>query len=171
MCSQPFLLRQSGGFTLIELMITITVLSILLLIGSALTRSWVDRSQINSGISTLKNTVAQAKTAALRNTNNQPLNHPAVSVCWNALSHTLSVLRLAQNSSDLCNVASADHTVLFNSSLAQGIVIRQDQTAFQCLAFNAAGVLIAPAGSSCVNSSSLSLKVEKNNENAEFTLF
>lgn len=163
---------NQGGFTLIELMITIAVLSILLLIGSALTSAWVDRSQVNNSVSALKNAVFQAKSAALRNTNDQPTNYPAVSVCFDRETNTINVVRAAAYTPNAC-LASIDNTpsqnyILQSYPIASGIALKTNAIDFECLAFNSSGVLILATGitTTCLNDANLKIDIEKNNEKA-----
>ncbi len=48
-------IKRTKGFTLVELMITILIMTILLLMGTSLTSSWITRSQVNNASSILKN--------------------------------------------------------------------------------------------------------------------
>lgn len=160
------------GFTLIELMITIAVLSILLMIGSTLTSAWVDRSQVNNSLSALKNAVFQAKSAALRNTNNQPTDYPAVSVCFDRQKNTINVVRAAAYTTNAC-LASIDNSpfqnyILQSYPIAKGIELKTNSIDFECLVFNSSGVLILAAGitTTCLNDTNLKIDIEKNNEKA-----
>lgn len=163
------------GFTLIELIITIAVLSILLMAGTALTRSWVDRSQVNSALATFKTAVYQAKASALRNTNNQPLNNSAVTVCFDSTNSTLNIIRTAVNSNDVCTVPagsppSSDNILLRTMPLSKDVFIQQGSTSFECLSFNSAGILVKATGTSCINDVTAAFKVGKNDETAEFKI-
>lgn len=161
------------GFTLIELMITIVVLALLLFIGSSLTSAWIDRNQVNNGLSSLKNAVSQAKSAALRNTNDQPTEHPAASVCFDRQNNKVNIVRAAQFTTNACLV-SADSTptqnyVLQSFPLAQGITLTANSGNFECLAFNSSGVLVEATGlaGACSNQTNLKIDIEKNDEKAQ----
>lgn len=163
------------GFTLIELMITIAMLAVLIMMGTALTRSWVDRSQVNSALATFKTAVYQAKASALRNTNNQPLSNSSVSVCFNSTNNTINIIRTAFNSNDVCTVPTGTppsnaNALIRTMPLSKDIFIQQGTTTFECLSFNSAGVLVKAAGSSCINNVTAAFKVGKNDETAEFNI-
>ena len=164
------------GFTLVELMITISILVFLLFIGSSLTSAWIDRSQVDNGISSLKNAVFQAKTAALRNTNNQATTSPAVSVCWDADKHEITIVRAAANGTNAClvdvNNTPSQNYILHAFSVSKGIVLTVGNSVFECLAFNSSGILVAATGTSgaCSIQSNLEIKIEKNNENAQIKI-
>jgi type IV pilus assembly protein PilA len=157
------------GFTLIELMIAITVLSLILMIGVSLSRSWMDRSQVNNAIPTFKNAVFQAQVAALRNPHNLAPSQASVSVCWNATTHTLNILRLKNASNNVCQ-QSADTSVLQSFTLAKDISIKQGTQPFQCISFTSAGVLIVAPNSGCASDTKSIFTVGKNHETANITL-
>lgn len=58
---------QRHGFSLIELMVTLAVMSILALLGTALTQSWSSSNQLQLGKNLLTQGAAHAKSLALRN--------------------------------------------------------------------------------------------------------
>lgn len=165
--------RQSA-FTLIELMITIAVLSILLFVGSSLTRSWVDRGNVDNAASAFKNATLQARAAALRNTNNQPTTHAAVSVCYDPTNQLILVVRAAYLATDGCSAnltnSSLQNYILQSTPISNGINLKVNGSNFNCLAFNSAGMTVDSkyATNSCSNVSNLKIDIEKNNEKAQF---
>lgn len=158
--------HNQQGLTLIELMITVTILSILVFIGSSITNSWVDRSHVNNASQQLKNAVTQAKAAALRNPNNIALQDTAVSLCLNQTQHRIDVIRLNTATASVCDT-TAPNTLLQSFSLSKGINIKQNNSNFVCLRFTAAGMLNTTTGSSCSVDTNFNFKVEKNHENAD----
>lgn len=156
-------LRTRHGFTLIELMITITVLSILLLMGSNLTRAWIDRSQVNNTITIVKNTMSQAKTAALRNPQNSLSNAPSVSVCLDS-SNTLHIVRANVANTTPCNLSSTSNSLLQSVALADGVSIKHGAVLFACLSFNSRGMITANTDPNCSTLTHLDFEVKKNNE-------
>lgn len=161
-------IHQYNGFTLVELMITITVLSIILFMGVSITQSWIDRSQVNNAINILKNSITQAKTAAIRNTNNQAMGQPAVSLC--VQNNQLLIIRNKNNDATNCSLTNANNTLLKKSELAKDILIKQNNAAFNCIAFNSVGMVTQVTGTTCSTNSNLSFVVEKNNETANITV-
>lgn len=163
-----------AGFTLIELMVTLTIFAVLIMMGSSLTRTWVDRSQVNSAISTLKTAVFQAKASALRNTNNQPLNNSSVSVCLDSTSNTINIIRTALNSNNVCetpdSASSTGNVLLRTLPISNDIYIKQGSAFFNCLSFNSAGVVIQASGTSCSSDTSAAFKVGKNDESADISI-
>lgn len=164
------------GFTLIELMITITVLAFLLFIGSSLTRAWVDRSQVDNGFSSLKNAIFQARSAALRNTNNQPTSYPAATVCYDKTVNKINIVRSAAYATNPCLVSNdndpSQNYLLQELPLAKDVKLKVSGNDFNCLAFNSAGVIVAAAASSgaCSNQSGLVIRIEKNDENTSYAV-
>lgn len=168
--------RQQQGFTLIELMITLVILAVLLFMGTNLTRSWVDRSQVDGAMASVKNAVSQAKSAALRNTNNQPTNYAAASVCYDQTNNTLNVVRAAREANNACLVTTEDapeqNYILNRFPLAKGITLKVGNTNFECLSFNSAGVLVSADGvnGTCSNQLNLKIDVEKNDEEVQVSI-
>lgn len=161
-------LKKQTAFTLIELMITITILTLLLFMGSTLTRSWIDRSQVTSALSTLKNSITKAKVAALRNSDNQPLSNPAATVCVDNTTHQINVVRALIHSTNSCDISSANNKLLHSLPIAEGILIKQGSTQVDCLSFNSAGILLTTA--SCSANTNLTFTVEKNDETADINI-
>jgi type IV pilus assembly protein PilA len=162
--------KHSAGFSLIELMMAIAILTLLMMVGSQLSRAWTDRAHVNSTVFSLKNAVSQAKIAALRNTNNYPVHHPSTSVCWDEAAASIHVIRADVGSTNGCDPSSSFNTVLYQFKTAKDIGIKQQSTLFTCLTFNAAGFLVTTPGSVCSTIQDLSFKVEKNNEEASFKI-
>lgn len=154
------------AFTLIELMISITLASILLMMGSSLTQRWVDRSQVNNTISIMQNTMSQAKAAALRNPYNSTTNSPAVHVCLDQSSNSLHIIRTKSNTSSPCDLTATDNTVLQSTALARGISIKHGTHLFACLSFNSRGMLTANSDPNCSTLTHLDFEVIKNHETA-----
>jgi type IV pilus assembly protein PilA len=157
------------GFTLVELMITITLLTIILMMGSSLSRSWIDRSQVTNAMTVFKSSVAQAQAIALRNTNNHPITQASVSVCWDETNHIMRIIRVDTASNNVCQT-NAQNTVLQSFSLPKGLAIKQGTTAFQCISFNSAGVVTVATSSGCISDTKTAFKVGKNNETADISL-
>ena len=58
--------RARGGFTLVELMVTISILAILMMIGVPSMAEWIRNNQVRAVASTLQNGLRTAQTEALR---------------------------------------------------------------------------------------------------------
>jgi type IV pilus assembly protein PilA len=159
-----------NGFSLVELMIVITILSILLMMGTALTRSWIDRSQVNNAVANFKIAVNQAKVAALRNTYNQNLDAAAVHLCLDTEKQKLNIIRPSTSTTQTCNLNISSNHLLQSIDLAKGIYIHQANQSFQCLSFNAAGLVISDSAHHCADQDELTFKVGKNDETADLTL-
>lgn len=157
-------IRSQTGFTLIELMITITVLTILLFIGSSLTRAWIDQSQVNNAISSIQNAISQAKAKAIRNKNNTSFNEAAASVCIYPWQDSLepkpkTVIKVVYGS---CPLDEPDDAL--QSFELSNITIQQGAASLNCLDFNYLGTLVSD--SRCSNISNPTLTIGKNNETA-----
>ncbi|WP_436913946.1 pilus assembly FimT family protein [Acinetobacter schindleri] len=147
------------GFTLIELMITITVLAIILMIGSSLTRSWIDQSQVNNAVSALQEAVTQTKAIAIRNTHNTTLQEASASLC--IYGSTIQIIHGSCPSIE-------SNTALQTFSLSEGVSIKENANELRCMDFNYIGVIVP--GSTCLTTAPPTLIVGKNNESAEITI-
>ena len=163
------LLPRQLGFTLIELMITITILAILLVMGSSLTQTWIDRSQVNNTITIVKNTMLQAKVAALRNPYNSLSNTPSVSVCLDS-SNILHIIRANIASTEPCSTTSANNSLLQSTPLASGISIKHGTVLFACLSFNSRGMITPNTDPNCSTLTHLDFEVKKNHESADIKI-
>lgn len=166
---KPQHLMKQQGFTLIELMISITILAILLVMGASLTQQWVDRSQVNSTMTILKNTMLQAKVAALRNPVNSLSNRPSVSVCLDN-NNALNIIRANALSDTPCDLSSADNTLLQSTPLANGISIKHGTLLFACLSFNSRGMVTTNTDPNCSTLTHLDFEVKKNHERADIKI-
>lgn len=163
------------GFTLVELMITLVIIAILLFMGTSLSRSWIDRTQVDSSTASLKNAISQAKSSALRNTNNQPTNYAAASVCYDQENNILNVVRAASYANNACLITadSPEQNYILNQlPLAKAVSLKVSTADFKCLSFNSAGVLVDAVGisGSCTNQLSLKIDIEKNNEKVQVSI-
>lgn len=147
------------GFTLIELMITIALLSFILMIGSSLTRSWVDQSQVNSAINTVQDAVSQTKAIAIRNTNNTTMQQASASMC--IYDQSIKIVY------GICPSLEPSNAIQ-SFAISSGITIKQGNDPLFCMDFNYVGVLV-PA-SSCTTTSTPTLTIGKNNESAEIVI-
>lgn len=149
-----------SGFTLIELMITITVMTIVLFMGSSLTSAWIDQSQVNNATSSIQSAISQAKALALRNTNNTPLTAAAASACLTSTS-SQNVIKVVRG-----ECASATASVQ-EMPISNRITIKEDPNSsdqITCISFNSIGVVVPVSG--CLTSSNPTLTIGKNNETA-----
>ncbi len=157
-------LNPQQGFTLIELMLTITVMTIVLFIGSSLTSAWVDQSQVNNATSSIQNAISQAKALALRNTNNTPLTDAAASACLES-DATKNILKVVRGA---CTPSTTAVQVM---PISNRITIKEDPNSPQqitCISFNSIGVVVPVTG--CLASSNPTLTIGKNNESATIVI-
>lgn len=148
-------------------MITITVMTIILFMGSSLTSAWIDQSQVNYATSSIQSAISQAKAIALRNKHNTTLNETAASIClypWQTSTPSTppapkTAIKVIYGSCPTSEPSDAIYSIsLSNISVTQGI------TYFNCLDFNYIGVLTP--SSSCSATATPTLTVRKNNETA-----
>ena len=71
---------RQGGFTLVEVMVTIALLGILALVAAPYTIAWVDEARVGEARAQLSRAYSHAKSIALRNPNEVTGNEVAASV-------------------------------------------------------------------------------------------
>lgn len=157
-------LHNSKGFTLVELMIVISIVGALLLVGSSLTSSWVDGSKVNDATSALKNAVSQARVNALRNSNNKLLSEPTVSVCIE--DGSIKIISVGTNATLVCE--SVTSSLIQDISIPKSISITQNGSDVKCITFNPAGLVLSFPG--CTNNTNDKIIIERNGENSEFNI-
>ena len=129
---------QARGFTLIELIVTLALLAILRAMVAPLKGGWTDRSRVQSAKSSLKTAISQARTAAIRNTENRLSSQTAASACIDTSALTITAYRIT-GTNDPC---SSSNTKLKEASFASGVSFKQGGTSVTCFVFNANGVLM-----------------------------
>lgn len=154
-------LQKYKGFTLVELVVVISIIGVLLMAGSSLTSAWVDGSKVNNASSAFKNAVFQARIAALRNTKNKESNQPAASVCVE--DGSIKVIIVGSNASLVCE--SVTSSLAQNISISKGISITQGGAIVKCLTFSPAGLLLSFPG--CTNNTNDKITIERNDEKSE----
>jgi type IV fimbrial biogenesis protein FimT len=133
--------RAAPGFTLVELMIVIVVLSILLLLGVPLTTKWVGSANVNSATVSFTQGAAWAKSRALRNT---------AGVALTAASAYLILVNGTATSTSGGTVCVKDATTtsttldcsgaIWSAQLPNGTSATLNGAAAQCLALSPTGV-------------------------------
>lgn len=161
---------KAAGFSLIELIITLALVSFLLLMGGSLTSAWIDRSKVDNAAAMLKSATSFARSAALRNKDNLASDSLAIAVCIqttepDADQLKISVQRVSGGSP--CNASSGSNHILKEFELAKGVTIEQEEEPLQCIAFNANGLVNE---TECNGRLDLEITTGKNNEERKFKL-
>jgi type IV fimbrial biogenesis protein FimT len=101
--------RNPSGFTLVELMITLTIAAVLLLLGLPSFFAWLQSSQIRNSADSILNALALARTEAIRR--NTPVNFQLVTTvtasCTVSTSGTSWVVSL-ESPAGKCNQPQSD---------------------------------------------------------------
>ena len=160
--------QQVQGFSLVELMIAISIMTFLLLIGTQLTRTWIDQQHLTMTKSALTNAVMTAKSTALKNNQNLSLNSPAVSLCWESNTHQINVVQSLPNTLTLCDINS--NVLIDQIQLPTGISLQDQDSAFKCLAFEATGFISNHTDHLCSTGPNVHLNAKKHHENITISL-
>lgn len=125
---------HSRGFTLIELMITITLFALLLVVGVPLTQSWTNSAYQRDAAGLLKQGLSRTKSIALRNQGKVQDTAPAAVLCLSGQS--LKLLSLTSGQSIDCTVTTP---ILWSTPLPAAAVIQVANVNLACVAFNNRG--------------------------------
>lgn len=156
--------KKQQGVTLIELMVTITILGILVVVGTSLTSLWSKQAELDKALMSMQSAVSLARSTALRNEFSQNNDYVASQLCFDLDSKEISVHKATSSSS-----ASCSSTVVFNYPLNLNIEINNiDTTIFKCFAFNNFGQIATEVTGNCKKNLSLVISNGSLNETKKF---
>lgn len=144
------MVKQAKGFTLIELMVTLAVMSILLMAGVPLTQGWLNSAHQRDAASVLQQGIARAKAMALRNPAGVVgADKPAALLCLNDTSLMLAQPVAGQSAFNCGQVGNAQ--VVWSSALPKQVTIESDNKSFRCVALDnrALPFQSSPSGLDC----------------------
>lgn len=153
------------GLSLIELMITITLLSILVVAGTAFTSLWSKQAELDKAVMSFQSAIDLAKSTAIRNEFATSSELPASQLCFDLLTNELTVRKASLSSS-----ASCTSTVIFSAFLKDSVEIKRtlDTVTFKCFALNSYGQIITEITGSCKTDLSVTIHNGTLNENLVF---
>jgi len=135
--------KTQRGFTLIELMVTVTVLAILSSMAIPFTSQWVDKNHVSQTESQLAEGFGRGKAAALRNRQAILQGNAASLVCLEA-----GKLSLHEGVEGVAS-AKCNSTATWVATLPDNVSIRDSNGPIACIAFDNKGLQITPDDVSC----------------------
>lgn len=155
---------REAGLSLIELMITITILAILVVSGTALTGQWSRQTELDKASMALNSAMGLAKATAIRNEFAQTADASASQICFDANTKVLEVRKASAT-----QAASCSNTIVFSYPLSQSIEIKNvDTTSFKCFSFNHFGQVATEITGNCKKNLTLTLSNGTLNESLTF---
>jgi len=153
--------RAQRGMSLIELMVTVTLMCIIALVGVPLTKAWVDSAHQREAAGILAEGLGRARALAMRNPGGiaDPAQ-PGAFVCLTG--STVAVARPDQST------ACGKGTLAWSASLPIGSSIAlPGKAAFHCVAYSARGAALAVdvASATCTTPTTL-IEAHAGNEDA-----
>lgn len=144
-------IKRFSGFTLIEMLVTITLVGILIAVGLPLTSAWVDNAKITETESALQNAISVAKTQALRNPNGVDSQaNPVAAICRVTANgeQSMAVMLVKNTATGLQDPCGAESTKLWETKLKKGVAVTYNDASnnaqpLSYLMFNSRGALVA----------------------------
>jgi prepilin-type N-terminal cleavage/methylation domain-containing protein len=152
---------RAGGFTLIELMIGITIMALLLLAAAPFTQAWVDGTRQMRARSNLLEAVGQARSLAMRNP--QAIDLAAsvqgvAAVVYDKDAHELCVVSRSADGSawNICQAGDWRGRITQPADLSLLAGDEEDADEFVCAAYDSRGLLVASSygGMPCITPAS-----------------
>lgn len=151
---------QEDGVSLIELMVTITILSILVLAGTSLTGLWSKQAELDKATMSLKSAMSLSRSIAIRNQFAKNMNDTASQMCFDATNKEITVHKATATGS-----ASCGSPIVFSYPLSPTIDIKNtNNTNFNCFAFNSFGRIMSVNAGNCKNNVALTISNGSLNE-------
>lgn len=151
---------KQDGVSLIELMVTITILGILVITGTSLTAVWSKQVELDKATISLKSAFNLSRSTAIRNQFAQKTSYVASQICFDIDSKKLSVHKATET-----EFASCDSPIVFSYPLSQTIDIKNtDTTNFRCFSFNNFGQISNQTTGNCQINLSLNISNGSLNE-------
>jgi prepilin-type N-terminal cleavage/methylation domain-containing protein len=155
---------REAGLSLIELMITITILAILVISGVAFTGQWSRQTELDKASMAFKSAISLAKATAIQNEFAKPISYPASILCFDQNTTSLVVHKATATEAASCN-----STVVFTYPISQTIEIKNiDSSDFKCYAFNHFGQFSTEITGNCKTNLMLTVNNGSLNESLKF---
>jgi prepilin-type N-terminal cleavage/methylation domain-containing protein len=158
---------RARGFTIIELLVTLTLVAILLGVAIPIAMTWLDNDKISETESVLQNAISVAKVQALSNPNGiSGQTHAVAAICAETLSDgkkTLAVKLVKNTPKGLQSPCGSGSTSLWEAPIQSGVDLSYVDASskdkpLNYLMFNASGALVStncPKGATCPTKSNL----------------
>ena len=131
-------IQQSKGFTLLEVMVTITILVVLISAGLPQMGAWVESNQMNSRASTIVGLLRAARSEALTRNNTVTLATNGASQDW---ANVIDMYVDTSGGNDPFNASNGDEFIREVDLSSNNITINGNSTAGRYISFSGDGRL------------------------------
>lgn len=147
---------RPNGYTLIEILITIALISILAFAAIPITGQWIKGAKVEETGAQLIEALGRAKASGLRNTAGKTSTGVVAKVCIDTTNDTLKVMESTSSTEAGCSAG----TQLWQATLDSNITVsNSSSSAISCLCTNNKGQLIdAGSCSSCYTGETVYIK-------------
>ena len=154
--------RTSGGFTLIEVVISLAIMMVALLGAAPFAQGWMDQSRLNTNTGLVRQAIAKARGLAQRNPLAVTSSSASATLCEVTTSAT-TTLYLHPGSPSACGVATGTNAFTWSATLSGGaaasVYINSTTTAMTCITFSNYGSSISGTvgSTSCPSATTFSI--------------
>ena len=137
----------SRGFTLVEVMVAVSLIAILAAVGAPLTAQWTTSAEQTSAKGVMAQAVGRAKALAMRNQFGINEDKSAAAIC---LSNTNQVQVLTASSTiTSVNCGTGGGVSTWQSTMGSSLSFKVAGSTLSCLCFDTKGKIINTSASSC----------------------
>ncbi|KAA8733780.1 prepilin-type N-terminal cleavage/methylation domain-containing protein [Acinetobacter qingfengensis] len=114
---------SQNGYSLIEIMVVIVIVAILAVLGTSLSRGWIDQAELNKANAALQSAVNLARAAALRNGGGVTGNTAAACIKFYQKELTVRVAKESEKAVCDDDLSSDEEEVIHQFDIAEKITI------------------------------------------------
>lgn len=132
---------KTRAFSIIELLVVVTIVGILILVAVPFTRGWNDGAKVAEAESILKRAVGKAQAVALRNPTGSDVSSAAAGV-----KQAGTTLLVCEGSPASASCSAAGSALIWREDLPAGVTLNVEGAALATIAMNNRGRIINGSG-------------------------
>lgn len=151
--------KNHFGFTLIEVMVTVSLMSILFFVGMPLTKGWTTNTEVTSSKGVLTQAIGRAKSLAARNQMGVDSGNAASAICFTT-DKKVQVRYATTSATTTVNCAASNTSTLdWSAPISANLTFNVSNTALSCICFDSKAQIITTASgcTSCAASTAITI--------------